>query len=49
MRLLIDTHVFISIINQEDNLSNRFRNVIENPEHRKYLSIVSFLGNHYKN
>ena len=41
MRVLVDTHIFISLINEDGNLSNRVIEAIEAPHNQKSISIVS--------
>jgi len=41
MRILIDTHIFISLINEDIGLEKSIIANIENPENDKFLSIAS--------
>ncbi len=41
MRILIDTHIFISLINEDRGLEKSIIANIENPENVKFLSIAS--------
>lgn len=41
MRILIDTHIFISLINEDRGLEKSIIANIENPENNKFLSIAS--------
>ncbi|WP_029284076.1 type II toxin-antitoxin system VapC family toxin [Pedobacter sp. R20-19] len=41
MRILIDTHIFISLINEDRGLEKSIIANIENPENDKFLSIAS--------
>ncbi len=41
MRLLLDTHAFLWFIQGSQNLSETARNLIEDPENQKLLSIAS--------
>jgi PIN domain nuclease of toxin-antitoxin system len=42
MKVLLDTHAFLWFLGGNSELSNQARNVIENPEYEKYISIASF-------
>jgi PIN domain nuclease of toxin-antitoxin system len=42
MKVLLDTHAFLWFLGGNTELSNQARNVIENPEYEKYVSIASF-------
>ena len=41
MRILIDTHIFLWLIDDSDRLSNKYRQEIQNPNNEKFLSVVS--------
>ncbi|KIA92543.1 hypothetical protein OC25_15970 [Pedobacter kyungheensis] len=41
MHFLIDTHIFISLINEDSNLDERTIKAIEIPSNQKLISIVS--------
>ena len=41
MRLLLDTHIFLWLIDDSDRLSNKYRQEIQNPNNEKFLSVVS--------
>ena len=41
MRFLIDTHIFIGLINEEENFSKRVINTIEDSKNEIFLSIGS--------
>lgn len=41
MRLLLDTHIFLWLIDNDRRLSGRYRNIIQNPDNEKFLSVVS--------
>ena len=41
MRLLLDTHIFLWLINDDRRLSDKFRQEIQNPNNEKFLSVVS--------
>ena len=41
MRLLLDTHIFLWLINNNSRLSNKYRQEIQNPKNEKFLSVVS--------
>ncbi|QPH41230.1 type II toxin-antitoxin system VapC family toxin [Pedobacter endophyticus] len=41
MRYLIDTHIFISLINEDRNIDKRVISDIENPSNEKFISIAS--------
>lgn len=41
MHILFDTHIFISIINEENNLDKKTIKLIENRRNHKYLSVAS--------
>ena len=41
MKLLLDTHVFLWLIENNKRLSDRYRQAIQNPNNEKYLSVVS--------
>jgi len=42
MKILLDTHTFLWFLSGAFELSKQARMLIENPEHEKYISIVSF-------
>ena len=41
MKLLLDTHIFLWLINDDKRLSDRYRQAIQNPNNEKFLSVVS--------
>jgi PIN domain nuclease of toxin-antitoxin system len=41
MNYLLDTHTLIWFLNGEDNLSDKSKEVIENPENSNFISIAS--------
>lgn len=41
MKLLLDTHIFLWLIDNNLRLSNRFREAIQDPDNQKFLSVVS--------
>ena len=41
MRLLLDTNIYVFMVNGPDSLSADTREILEDPENLKYLSIVS--------
>lgn len=41
MRLLLDTHIFISLINEDNGLETSVINSIEDPKNDKFISIAS--------
>ncbi len=41
MRLLLDTNIYVFMVNERDSLSGDVREILEAPENLKYLSIVS--------
>ena len=41
MKLLLDTHIFLWLINDNERLSDRYRQAIQNPNNEKFLSVVS--------
>ena len=41
MKLLLDTHIFLWLINDNERLSKRYRQAIQNPNNEKFLSVVS--------
>lgn len=41
MKLLLDTHVFLWLIDNDRRLSNQFRQAIQDPNNEKFLSVVS--------
>jgi PIN domain nuclease of toxin-antitoxin system len=41
MKLLLDTHVFLWLIDDDRHLSNKFRQAIQDPNNEKFLSVVS--------
>src|ERR1017187_5831755 len=42
MDYLLDTHTFLWFINADNKLSSKARNIIENTENAKFISIASF-------
>ena len=41
MRIIIDTHIFLWLIDNSDRLSNRYRQIIHNLDNEIFLSVVS--------
>ena len=41
MRILIDTHIFLWLIEDNRRLSNKYRQIIHNLDHEIFLSVVS--------
>jgi len=41
MKLLLDTHIFLWLINDNPRLSDNYRQAIHNPNNEKFLSVVS--------
>jgi PIN domain nuclease of toxin-antitoxin system len=41
MNLLIDTHIFLWLINNDPRLPDSFRDAVHNPQNEVYLSVVS--------
>jgi PIN domain nuclease of toxin-antitoxin system len=41
MKLLLDTHIFLWLINDSPRLSDSYRQAIQNPNNEKFLSVVS--------
>ncbi|MGL6338327.1 MAG: type II toxin-antitoxin system VapC family toxin, partial [Waterburya sp.] len=41
MKLLLDTHIFLWLIDDNQRLSNQYRQAIQNPNNQKFLSVVS--------
>jgi PIN domain nuclease of toxin-antitoxin system len=41
MKLLLDTHVFLWLIDDDKRLSAQYRQAIQNPNNEKFLSVVS--------
>ena len=41
MKLLLDTHIFLWLIDDDKRLSDRYRQAIQNPNNEKFLSVVS--------
>ena len=41
MKLLLDTHIFIWLIDDDKRLSEQYRQAIQNPNNEKFLSVVS--------
>ncbi|MDR1951815.1 MAG: hypothetical protein LBP96_06270 [Bacteroidales bacterium] len=41
MKVLLDTHAFLWFLGGNSELSSQARNVIENSEYEKYVSIAS--------
>lgn len=41
MRILLDTHIFLWLINDSERLSGECRQTIQNPNNEKFLSVVS--------
>ena len=41
MKLLLDTHIFIWLIDNDRRLSKQYRQIIQDPNNEKFLSVVS--------
>ncbi len=41
MKLLLDTHIFLWFINQDNRLSENFQQAIQNPANEIFISVVS--------
>ncbi len=41
MKLLLDTHIFLWLIDDDQRLSEQYRQAIQNPNNEKFLSVVS--------
>ena len=41
MKLLLDTHIFIWLIDNDRRLSEQYRQAIQDPNNEKFLSVVS--------
>lgn len=41
MKLLLDTHIFLWLIDGNERLSDRYQQAIQNPNNEKFLSVVS--------
>ncbi len=41
MKLLLDTHIFLWLIDDNQRLSQKYRQAIQNPNNEKFLSVVS--------
>jgi PIN domain nuclease of toxin-antitoxin system len=41
MRILLDTHIFLWLINDEKRLSDKYRQIIHNLDNEIFLSVVS--------
>ncbi len=41
MKILLDTHIFLWLIDDNDQLSNKYRQEIQNPNNEKFLSVAS--------
>ena len=41
MKLLLDTHIFLWLIDDDQRLSEQYRQAIQNPNNQKFLSVVS--------
>jgi len=41
MKLLLDTHIFLWLIDDDERLSEQYRQAIQNPSNEKFLSVVS--------
>ncbi|WP_319419922.1 type II toxin-antitoxin system VapC family toxin [Pleurocapsa sp. FMAR1] len=41
MRILLDTHIFLWLIDDSKRLSDKHRQIIQNPSNQKFLSVVS--------
>lgn len=45
MKLLLDTHIFLWFLNDNPQLSNHLKDLIENENNVSYLSMASMTGN----
>ena len=43
MRILLDTHIFLWLVDDSERLSDRYRQVIHNLDNEIFLSVVSIL------
>lgn len=41
MRILLDTHIFLWLVDDDARLSDRYRQIIHNLDHEIFLSVVS--------
>ena len=41
MKLLLDTHIFLWLIDDDQRLSEQYRQAIQNPNNEKFLSVAS--------
>lgn len=41
MKLLLDTHIFLWLIDEDERLSDNFRREIRHPNHERFLSVIS--------
>ena len=41
MRILLDTHIFLWLVDDDKRLSDRYRQIIHNLDHEIFLSVVS--------
>jgi PIN domain nuclease of toxin-antitoxin system len=41
MKLLLDTHIFLWLINDDQRLSEQYRQAIQDPNNEKFLSVIS--------
>jgi len=41
MRILLDTHIFLWLVDDDKRLSERYRQIIHNLDHEIFLSVVS--------
>ncbi|MEO1465452.1 MAG: type II toxin-antitoxin system VapC family toxin [Cyanobacteria bacterium J06633_1] len=41
MRILLDTHIFLWLIDDSRRLSDKYRQAIQDPNNEKFLSVVS--------
>ena len=41
MKILLDTHIFLWLIDDSEKLSNKFRQAIQDPNNEKFLSVIS--------
>ncbi|MGL5796269.1 MAG: type II toxin-antitoxin system VapC family toxin, partial [Waterburya sp.] len=41
MKLLLDTHIFLWLVDDDERLSAKYRQAIQNPNNQKFLSVVS--------
>ncbi len=41
LKLVLDTHIFLWLINDDSRLEQQFKIVIENPDNEVFLNVVS--------